>query len=87
MANPKNYSQKSTVSSSRSTTRQSIAEAELGEELRHMKELVQQLVQSNQQMQHGYHAMQYMMIQVIISTSAICRIPIFIKTEDLMIHE
>jgi hypothetical protein len=52
-----------------------------------MKEPVQQLLQSNQQMQHGYEAMQYTIMQVIISTSAICQIPIFIKTEDLMINE
>jgi hypothetical protein len=31
--------------------------------------------------------MQYMMMQVIILTSVICQIPIFIETEDLMINE
>jgi hypothetical protein len=68
-------------------THQSFSKTELGEELRQMKELVQQLLQSNQQMQHGYEAMQYTIMQVIISTSAICQISIFIKTEDLMINE
>jgi effector-binding domain-containing protein len=68
-------------------THQSFSKTELGEELRQMKEPVQQLLQSNQQMQHGYEAMQYTIMQVIISTSAICQISIFIKTEDLMINE
>jgi arginine decarboxylase-like protein len=54
--------------------------------VRQMKELVQHLLQSNQQMQHGYEAMKYMKMQVIISTS-ICQIPIIIKTEDLVINE
>jgi hypothetical protein len=53
-SNLESYSQKSTSSSSRSMTHQSIIEAEMGKELRHTKELVQQLLQSNQQMQHGY---------------------------------
>jgi hypothetical protein len=48
---------------------------------------VQHLLQNNQQMQHGYHGMQYMMMQVIILTSVICQILIFIETEDLMINE
>jgi hypothetical protein len=85
--NLESYSQKSTLSSSWSMTHQSFSKTELGEELRQMKEPVQQLLQSNQQMQHGYEAMQYTIMQVIISTSAICQISIFIKTEDLMINE
>jgi hypothetical protein len=87
MLNLGSYNQKSTASSSRSTTHQSTAEAELGEELRRMKELVQQLQQSNQQMQHEYETMQYTMMQVIISTSAICQILIIVETEDLVINE
>jgi hypothetical protein len=85
--NLESYSWKSTASSSHNTTHQSATEVELGEELRQTKELVQQLLQSNQQMHHRYQAMQYTMMQVIISTSAICQIPIFIETEDLMINE
>jgi hypothetical protein len=87
MLNLGSYNQKSTASSSRSTTHQSAAEAELGEELRRMKELVQQLLQSNQQMQHEYETMQYTMMQAIISTSAICQILIIVETEDLVINE
>jgi hypothetical protein len=37
-----------------------------------------ELLQSNQQMQQGYQAMQYMMKQVIISTSTICQISKFV---------
>jgi hypothetical protein len=85
--NLESYSRKFTINSSRITTRQSATEAKLCEELRQMKELVQQLLQSNQQMQHGYEGMQYTMMQVIISTSTICQIPIIIETEDLVINE
>jgi hypothetical protein len=46
--NLESYSQKSTANSSCSTTHQSVTEAELDEELRQTKELVQQLLQSNQ---------------------------------------
>jgi hypothetical protein len=67
-------------------TRQSV-EAELGEELRQTKDLVQQLLQSNQKMQQEYQAMQYMMTKLIISTSAICQRLIFIETEELIINE
>jgi hypothetical protein len=56
MVNLKSYSLKSTTSSSHSVTHQS-TEVELGEELRQTKDLVQQLLQSNQQMQQGYQAM------------------------------
>jgi hypothetical protein len=87
MTNLESYSGNSTASSSHNTTRQSIVEVELGEELWQTKELVQHLLQNNQQMQHGYHGMQYMMMQVIILTSVICQILIFIETEDLMINE
>jgi hypothetical protein len=38
-------------------------------------------------MQHEYQAMQYTMMQVIISTSAICQIPKFVETEELIINE
>jgi hypothetical protein len=84
--NLESYSRKSTAYSSRCTTHQSATKAELGEELRQMKEVVQHLLQGNQQMQHGYEAMKYTKMQVIISTS-ICQIPIIIKTEDLVINE
>jgi hypothetical protein len=57
------YSQKSNVTSSSVGSQSS--QAQMGEELRQTEELVQQLLQSN-------HAMQYMMIQVIISTSVVC---------------
>jgi hypothetical protein len=50
MANLDNYCQKSTTSSSRNRETHQSTEAELGEELRHTKELVQQLLQSNQSM-------------------------------------
>jgi hypothetical protein len=46
--NLESYSRKFTISSSRITTRQSATEAKLCEELRQTKELVQQLLQSNQ---------------------------------------
>jgi hypothetical protein len=84
--NLESYSQKSTACSSRCTTHQSTVKAELGEELRQMKELVQHILQSNQQMQHGYEAMKYTKMQVIISTS-ICQIPIIVETEDFVINE
>jgi hypothetical protein len=84
--NLESYSRKSTAYSSRCTTHQSAMKAELGEVLRQMKEVVQHLLQGNQQMQHGYEAMKYTKMQVIISTS-ICQIPIIIKTEDLVINE
>jgi hypothetical protein len=50
VANFESCSRKSTTNSSHSVTRQG-ADAELGEELRQTKDLVQQLLQSNQQMQ------------------------------------
>jgi hypothetical protein len=56
------YSEKPNVTSSVGSQ---IFQAQMGKELRHTKELVQQLLQSN-------HAMQYMMMQVIISTSVVC---------------
>jgi hypothetical protein len=77
--NLESYSQKSTAISSCSMTHQSSVEAELGEELRQTKELAQHLLQSNQQMQHGYESMQYKITQVIISTSSVCQIPIFVE--------
>jgi hypothetical protein len=86
VANLESYSWKSIVSSSHCMTRQSV-EAELGEELRQTKDLVQQLLQSNQKMQQEYQAMQYMMTKLIISTSAICQRLIFIETEELIINE
>jgi hypothetical protein len=57
------YSRKCNVTSS--SVRSQSSEAQMGEELRQTKELVQQLLQSN-------HAMQYTMMQVIISTSIVC---------------
>jgi hypothetical protein len=46
--NLESYSQQSTTNSLRSMTHQNATEAKLGEELRQVKELVQQLLQSNQ---------------------------------------
>jgi hypothetical protein len=57
------YSQKSNVTFSSAGSQSS--QAQMGEELRQTKELVQQLLQSN-------HAMQYTMMQVIILTSVVC---------------
>jgi hypothetical protein len=84
--NLESWSWKPTASSSHNTSHQRAAKAEL-EELQQMKELVQQLLQSNEQMWHMYEAMLYMMRQVIISTSTICQIPVVIETEDLVINE
>jgi hypothetical protein len=78
------YSWKSTATSSSSVTHQSV-EAQLGKELRQTKDLVQQLLQNNQQMQQGYQAMQYTMMQVIILRFTICQIPIFVRSEELII--
>jgi hypothetical protein len=60
--NLESYSRKSTASSSHITTHQSAAKVELDEELRQTKELVQQLLQSNQQMQNRYKTLQYTMM-------------------------
>jgi hypothetical protein len=57
------YSRKSNVTSSSAGSQSS--QAQMGEEMRQTKELVHQLLQSN-------HAMQYTMMQVIISTSVVC---------------
>jgi hypothetical protein len=57
------YSLKSNVTSSNTGSQSS--QAQMCEELRQTKELVQQLLQSN-------HAMQYTMMQVIISTCVVC---------------
>jgi hypothetical protein len=57
------YSRKFNVTSSSAGSQSS--QAQMGEELRQTKELVQQLLQSN-------HVMQHMMMQVIISTSVVC---------------
>jgi hypothetical protein len=58
------HSQKSNVTSSSAGSQSS--QAQMGEELRQIKELVQQLLQSS-------HAMQYTMMQVLISTSVVCK--------------
>jgi hypothetical protein len=87
MVNLDSYSRKSTASSSRSRMTRQSSKDELGEELRQTKELVQQLLQNNQHMQHMYEVMQYTIMQVIISTSIIFHIPIFAEIEELMINE
>jgi hypothetical protein len=86
VANLKSYSWKSTASSSHSATRQSV-EAQLDEEMQQTKDFVQQLLQSNKQIQQGYQAIQYTMMQVIISTFTICQISIVSKTDELMINK
>jgi hypothetical protein len=87
MVNLDSYSRKSTASSSRSRMTRQSSKDELGEELCQTKELVQQLLQNNQRMQHMYGVMQYTIMQVIISTSIIFHIPIFAEIEELMINE
>jgi hypothetical protein len=57
------YSRKSNVTSCSAGSQSS--QAQMGEELRQAKDLVQQLLKNN-------HVVQYTMMQVIISTSVVC---------------